>query len=184
MLLLSTPDDGSAYNFQLSGALFASILEVNSQAPAGSDTGNISAIEEILADGYSNAVQKKFLVTAGLVASAIQIATAVAALAAALASVAKFSQSHWPSSPSPISLSLSQYDIDELDSLPSTIAVYKVAYESTVFVVTVPNTANFEIATATQAQGATTTGLCPVDDQATAVRTRRFESVQACADPC
>lgn len=184
MLLLSTPDDGSAYNFQLSAALFASILEVNSQAPAGSDTGNVSAIEGILADGYSNAVQKKFLVAAGIVASAIQIARAVGALAVALAAVKQFSQSHWPSSPPPISMSLSLYDIDELDSLPSAVAVYKVAYESTVFVVTVPNTANFEIPTATQAQGATTTGLCPVDDQTTAVRARRSEWIQACADPC
>lgn len=184
MLLLSTPDDGSAFNFMLSGSLFASILEVNSQAPAGSDTGNVSAIEGILANGYSNAVQKKFLVVAGIVAAAFRIAAAVAALAVALASVDKFSHSHWGSSPEPIGMNLYQYDIDELDSLPSTLAVYKVAYESTVFVVTVPNTANFDAATATQAQGATTTGSCPVDDQETAVRARLFDSVQACADPC
>lgn len=127
-------------------------------------------------------LQKKFLVAAGVVAGAIEIAQAIAALAVALAAVKTFSVVHWPAPP-PISLSLSPH-LDELDSLPSSAAVFKVAYESTVFVVTVPNTAGFMIPAATQAPVATATAIsgCPIDDQATHVRLRLSKSVKACAD--
>ncbi|KAK4694308.1 hypothetical protein P7C71_g3254, partial [Lecanoromycetidae sp. Uapishka_2] len=164
LLIVTANDNGSVVNFQLSSALFQTVLDINSQAPSGATNGNATAINVALDTGFRAAVQKKVvLIGIGLLADLAMTARLVAALSVFLAGLNKFSHTLWPAQPPDLSVSITGHDASEIENHTADQCILTISRVGSSALETI-NACDTTDLTAT----ATATG-CPVDDEATKI---------------